>query len=84
MTTSSNSLPTTSISTVNRKWAIVVGAALGIAATGVTASAVQSGSASARELDPATAYSELTLITEWARAQGLGGLSPASLRSPTD
>ncbi len=84
MTTSSNSLPTTSISTVNRKWAIVVGVALGIAATGATASALHSETMPARHVEPTTADSELTFVAEWARAQGLGGLSPASLRSTTD
>jgi hypothetical protein len=87
MTTHSNSIPTrsiskTSISRVNRKRAIVAGVALGVGA--VAASVAQGGPASARHDDPAAVYVDLAHVTEWAREQGLGGLSPASLRSPVD
>ena len=81
--TTNNSIPTRSISAVNRKWTIIVGVALGVGAATVAASAVQSGSAPAHKVDPAV-YSELRLVTDWARSQGLSGLSPASLRPATD
>ncbi|HWM23033.1 MAG TPA: hypothetical protein VNO51_25305 [Ilumatobacteraceae bacterium] len=91
MTTLSNSIPTTSIASnsisatsnrVNRKRAIVVGVVLGVGA--VAASVAHDGSASARHDDPAAVYADLAHITEWARAHGLGGLSPASLRPVAD
>jgi hypothetical protein len=82
MTTHSNSIPTTSIPTINRKWTIVAGVALGVGA--LAASVVQDESASARQDDPAAAYAELAPIVEWAEAQGLSGLSPASLRPVAD
>ena len=90
MTTLSNFIPTksttSSISTTSSRStaqrAIVVGVALGVGA--MTASVAGGGSASARHDDPAAVYADLAHITEWARAQGLGGLSPASLRPVAD
>ena len=84
MTTTNNCIPTRSISAANRKWTIIVGVALGVGAATAAASAVQSGSAPARDVDPTAVYSELAPIADWARAQGLSGLSPASLRPATD
>jgi hypothetical protein len=89
MTTTNNSIPTKSTAAdsfpmARRKWTIIVGVALGVGAATLAASAVQSESAPAHEVDPATVYSELTSITDWARTQGLSGLSPASLRPVTD
>jgi hypothetical protein len=84
MTTTNNSIPTRSISAVNRKWTIIAGVALGIGAATVAGPAVQGGSARAHEVDPTAVYSELAPVADWARAHGLSGLSPASVRSATD
>ena len=83
MTTTSNPI-SLSGHTAKRGWTIIVGAALGIGAATVAAPAVHSESTPARHVEPTTEYSELTFVAEWATAQGLSGLSPASLRSPTD
>jgi hypothetical protein len=84
MTTTNNPIPTKSIAAVNRKWTIIVGVAIGVGAATLAASAVQSDSAPAHKVDPAPAYTELAPLAQWARAEGLSGLSPASLRPATD
>ena len=81
---STGSISADPVSTARRKWTIMVGVALGVGAATLAASAAHGDSAPAHDVHPTAVYSELTQVIDWARTNGLTGLSPASLRPATD